>query len=297
MHALPPRRQCRLAAALALTAYAALPGAGLGAAGAGSTPPSLKPSDPWNTFSADITIQRKRVAADGTPLGAAPTVTYRWEQRLPASGSWKSTMTLTQQEQPNVQSLLVSTQAVQDALAVVRVEDDGDGSPLRLFDRSGQPIQALAPETTDRLTRLVTVPENHAIDPGASATRPAWRGKEWIRAIVAEPGRVSSRRAALDRRYGKVVGSVNGLDRRLLRTSDAAIEVLADRTAAVPREFNTSKSSQLTSHVSIAYAPGVGNALVRRLTHSERVVPSGSGVRAVTDVELANVRLENRSGQ
>jgi hypothetical protein len=286
-----------LIVAFVLTAYAAISGAGLGAASTGSTGPSLKPSDPWNTFSADITIRRKRLAADGSSLGAAPAVTYRWEQRLPASGSWKSTMTLTQQDRPNVQSLLVTTQAVQDALAVARVEDDGNGSPLRLFDRSGQPIQALTPETTDRLTQLVTTPETHAIDPRASSARPSWRGKEWVHAIVAEPSRAASRRATLDRRYGKVIGSVNGLDRRLLRTTEGAIEVLADRTAAVTREINTSKSSQLASHVSIAYQPGVANALVRRLTHRERLVPSGSGIRAVTDVELANVRLENRSGQ
>lgn len=298
MHALPPRRRPSRhpVASLVVAACAALLCTGLGAAlGADATTASLKPSDPWNTFSADITIRRTHTGEDGKALSAAPAVTYHWEEQLVSSG-WKSTMTLTAHERPTAQSLLAGPREVDGTFSIARIEDAGDGSPLRIFDKAGQPIQ-LSAAVTQQLQGLVE-PAASVPDMGsASAVRTALRGKEWIDAIVADPAKASARRSRMVKRYGKIVGQVNGCDRILRQTSDGAIEVLLQRSSAVPVEINVSRKGALAEHTTVAYVSGVANMLVRRTVRAERVLPNGRGARVVTNTELANVRLENRSGQ
>lgn len=298
MHALPPCRRSspHLIASLVVAACAAIPCVGLTAAGgAGTVTASLKPSDPWNTFSADITIRRTHTGEDGKALSTAPAVTYHWEQQLVSSG-WKSTMTLTAHERPTVQSLLAGPRELDGTFSIARIEDAGDGSPLRIFDKAGQPVQ-LSAAVKQQLQGLVG-PAASVQDMGnASAVRTTLRGKEWIDTIVADPAKASARRSRMVKRYGKIIDQVNGRDRILRQTNDGAIEVLLERPSAVPVEINVSRKGALAQHTTIAYVSGVANMLVRRTVRAERVLPNSRGARVVTNTELANVRLENRSGQ
>ena len=296
MHALPPRRRSflRSAAPVVVAACAALFGIGV-AAGAGATTASLKPSDPWNTFSTDITIRRSHTGEDGKALSTAPAVTYHWEQRLVSSG-WKSTMTLTAHERPTVQSLLAGPRQLDGTFSIARIEDAGDGSPVRVFDKAGQPVQ-LSAAVKQQLQGLVGSTASVQNVGNANAVRTALRGKEWIDPIVADPAKAAARRSRMVTRYGQIVGQVNGRDRILRYTSDGVIEVLLERPSAVPVEINVSRNGALAEHTTIAYVSGVANMRVRRTLRAERVLPNSRGARVVTTTELANVRLENRSGQ
>ncbi len=53
----------------------------------------------------------------------------------------------------------------------------------------------------------------------------------------------------------------------------------------------------LRSHATFTYEPGPGGSMLRKVAHVERAVEDEagkSGGRMVMDVELANVRLEDR---
>ena len=247
----------------------------------------------WNTVTADITVRRSRVAADGTPAGeAAPTTRYRWERRLTAAG-WHSTLTLVDGARPVIDTS-AGPKALDNPFAIARIEDDEDGSPLRMFNGkdeevptpsvplAGLPAGADAPEAAREVSMA------------GAGVRPMTFGRDWVDAVVPSSSRTSSRRAALERRHGKAVGRVGGLDRFITTTGDDTLEVLADPVWALPLEINTVRSGALVSHTTLLYAAGSGGTLVRRTVRTEHGMPGGDGERLVTDVEFANVRLEQR---
>ena len=51
------------------------------------------------------------------------------------------------------------------------------------------------------------------------------------------------------------------------------------------------RDGRLRSHVAMRYAAAAGGALVREALRAERLLEDGTGMRAVTEIELANVRL------
>jgi hypothetical protein len=70
--------------------------------------------------------------------------------------------------------------------------------------------------------------------------------------------------------------------------------VLADADWAVPVEVRVLRRGALTTRASFSFEPGPGSSLVRRRSRSEHLIPEGKGARMVLDVELANVKLEER---
>jgi hypothetical protein len=250
-------------------------------------------TESWNALSADITIRHSRVKADGAPTGAvAPAVTHHWERRLTASG-WKSTMTLGSERRISIQGL-EGPRHIENPFAISRIEDDEDGTPLRLFDRKGEkvrlPSEAQLRERFNRLSGPL-VPNEAAV---ANAVRPRTFGREWSDTIVAMPSKAATRRAALERQFGKAANRVRALDRFLSTRNEETVEVLADPQSALPVEVNVVRGQALVSHTTIGYVRGDGGALIRRALRIEQAVPDGSGERTVTDVAVDNVRLEER---
>jgi len=247
----------------------------------------------WNTVTADITIKRRRVATDGTPVGdAAPVVRYRWERRLTASG-WHSSLTLVDEARPVIDTSS-GPRPLDNPFAIARIEDDEDGSPLRMFNASGDevPLPSLSPGSP-----LSAGDASQGIDMASiarSSVRPMTFSRDWIDAVVPSIDKSSIRRAALERRHGKAVGRVRGLDRFVAISDDDTLEVLADPVWALPLEINAVRSGVLVSHTTLSYAAGSGGQLVRRTLHNEHGMPGTDGERLATDVEFANVRLEQR---
>ncbi len=249
------------------------------------------PTERWNSFSAEITIRHSRVKADGAPTGVAgPAVKHRWQRRLTASG-WKSTMTLGSEPPVTVQGLN-GPKRIENPFAIVRIEDDEDGTPLRFFDRKGDQVRLPSAEELPRFNRTASPFSDNTLSL-ANAARPVSFGRDWSDALVASPARAATRRAALERRFGKPEGRVRALDRFLSIRGDETVEVLADPQLALPVEINVVRDRTLVSHTTMGYVRGVGGSLIRRALHMERPLPDASGERTVTDVEVDNVRLEN----
>jgi hypothetical protein len=252
-----------------------------------------KAAERWNTFSADITIRHSRIKSDGRPeAGAAPVMRYRWERRLTGAG-WKSTMTFEKEAPVSVQ-IPAGRKQIENPFAIARVEDDEDGTPLRLFDRAGKRVQVPSElQLHHQFNRLPgpLVADETAV---ASAVRPRAFGREWSEAILATPSKAAARRAALERRFGRAAGRVRALDRFVSTRDQDTTEVLADPQSSLPVEINVVRRQALVSHTTMGYVRGEGGTLIRRSLRIERANPDAAGDRTATDVEISNVRLEEK---
>lgn len=252
----------------------------------------VSPSGPWNAFTADITIRRYEVKSDGTPSGTpAPRVTYRWE-RVQAPTGWRTTMTLVAGERPTVQSLRGPVDI--NPYSVLRVEDDGDGSPVRVIGANGRQVPALPPQllaaAADR-TRKDHPQLAEAKSRGWGA--PYVAGREWVDAFIATADKAERRRTALVFQYGRAVRrEANGLDRHVSMAGHDRRDVLVDPATAVPVSVSVSRGGVLRALTNFSYVPGPGTVLVRQAIESQHVIADDR--RAVTRIDYTNVRLEQR---
>jgi hypothetical protein len=283
-----------LTGATATARLDAAPTAGRSLAREGFSQASAAPAaETWNTFSADITIRHSRVQADGRPAGGAtPAMRYHWERRLTGTG-WKSTMTFENETPVSVQSPGGHKQ-IENPFAIARIEDDEDGTPLRLFDRKGERVHVPSELQLRRQFNREPGPLVANETALASAVRPRTFGREWSETILAMPSKAAARRAALERRFGRAAGRIRALDRFVSTHDQDTTEVLADPQSALPLEINVVRNQALLSHTTMGYVRGEGGALIRRSLRIERAIPDTAGERTATDVEINNVHLEEK---
>jgi len=262
---------------------------------AGATPTRAQIPASWNTFSVELTFNRYEIRPDGKLAGfKAPVVTYRFE-RSAAPWGWRTVFSLVAAERQRVQSVKGPDKEI-DALSVVRLEDDGDGTPIRVTTRDGRrpvsrlPVSAVK-DGLDNILRL---------NPGVSSSlfartkaKPLQSAsdRDWVDSIVASPGRSASRRAALIRRYGGSTGKHQGFDRYESVQGPQRIEVLADPQSSVVVAVNTFRDDLAVDRTTLVYTQAQG-ALVRKGIRSEHRVSTER--RAVTEVEFSKVTFEQR---
>jgi hypothetical protein len=253
----------------------------------------LSPSARWNALTADITMRRYEVSVDGAPIGRpAPVVTYRWE-RVEAPWGWRTTMTLQAAERPTVLSLHGPVEI--NPYSVTRIEDDGDGSPLRVIGANGRPVPKLPPQllagAIEKLRAAHPALAEIRLEdkaPGASIVT----GREWVESFLSTPDRIVKRRDALRRRFGSPVGRDKGLDSYVSMSGADRVNVLADPDAGVPVSMTVSRDGVLRTHTAFGFTRRADNVLVRRSVHAQHRLENDT--RAVSDIEFANVRLEQR---
>jgi hypothetical protein len=264
----------------------------------GVTPSRAQVPAKWNTFSAEVTLNRYEIGADGKPAGfTAPAVTYRFE-RIAAPWGWRTVFSLIAADRQKVQSLKGPDREI-DSLSVVRLEDDGDGTPIRVTTRDGRrPVSRLPVSVVkDGLDKVLS------LNPGLPAslftttkTKPVEPAsdRDWVDSIVASPGRNAARRSALIHRYGGSTGTHQGLDRYESVQGPYRIEVLADPQSSVVVAVNTFRDGIALDRTTLIYTQAQG-ALVRKGIRSERRVSAET--RAVTEVEFSKVTFEQRENR
>ncbi len=260
----------------------------------------IGPRDAWKTFKAELAIRRGlRDAAHPSASNDGPPVKYRLE-RTESGGHWKSTMVVVGGTRPDI---VAPTGAMQSIPPVVtRIEDDGDGSEPRFYDAQGRLLRL--PTRNDRQKMGASESVFASTDALASSSAGAakgqaasGRGTDWVEALMPSLEGKSARRAALQKRFGKAVGKVRGLDRYLQTVDEQTTEVLADDEWGVPVEINTVRGGVLESHATFEYEAGPKGSLVRRHAHVEHALadrPERKDARMVLDVELSNVTLEDQ---
>jgi hypothetical protein len=229
---------------------------------------------------------------------------YRWERSQSGAG-WKTVMTIAEQ------SIAVDSggerQQVTNPFMVARIEDDEDGSPLRMYGRNGQLLQPVSAEQRRQLTdagmrqlgpdaaaalQNIHPPTGTPAPPATQRRVVGGAERDWIAGLVATPEARATRRALLAQQF-VAGGKVRGLDRFTRVDGPATHEVLVDPQSAVPIEVNTLRDGHLLSHSTISYQPAADGSLVRRVVRVERLL-SPDGDRAITDTEYANVHVERR---
>ena len=287
--------QGRLAGIAAATAVAlALPSS----RAAVSATPGANRNQRWNHFSADVSIRRVVRGPGHQPSeNDAPPVMYRWE-RTQSAGRWTSIVRIVSSGRPDVTTPTGSVQPIPPVIA--RIEDDEDGSGPRFYSLQGTVVHR--PTSADR--RKMGAPDSAFAKTDALVRPSALLGPSparlkdddgsWVETVLPSFEKAGARRLNLQRRLGKVLGTLRGLDRYVQTVDDETTEVLADTRWAVPLEINVVRQGALRSHASFVYDSADRGALVRRRAHAEHIFPERQGVRMVLDVELANVRLEDR---
>ena len=123
-------------------------------------------STQWNAFIADVTVRAGRLAADGTPV-AVPTapLQYRWERSQSGAG-WKTVMAFA--DRKLTVGPASARQTIDNPYAITRIEDDEDGSPLRMYGRDGRRVHAASVDRMRQLTEsgLRQLGSGAAVTPG-----------------------------------------------------------------------------------------------------------------------------------
>jgi hypothetical protein len=224
-------------------------------------------------------------------------VTYRFE-RIAAPWGWRTAFSLVAAERQKVQSLKGTEREI-DSLSVVRLEDEGDGTPIRVITRDGRrPVSRLPVSVVkDGLDKVLS------LNPGLPASlftttkaKPVQTAsdRDWVDSIVASPGRNSARRSALLRRYGGSTGKYQGLDRYESVQGRDRIELFADPQSSVVVAVNTFRDGIALDRTTLIYTQAQG-ALVRKGIRSEHRVTAET--RAVTEVEFSKVTFEQRENR
>jgi hypothetical protein len=239
---------------------------------------SLKTTDNWNTLSLDVAVVRSRVDKNGASVAVpAPKAVYHVE-RSSRTGSWKTVVTVLSIDRFSLYALN-GTAGAPSPLPVARLEDDEDGTPVRVYDALGRTL-ALPPPASPITT-----------DPPLYPTRVT--GQAWINALVATGANKSARQQNLERKFGKAT-KVNGLSRYAKKTLDITQEVFVDAKTIVPLEDNILRGTKRIVHRSFAYSPAYTEAQVRSRMRSEIEASPTSDDLVVHDTTFTNVKLQRR---
>jgi hypothetical protein len=283
------------ALAIALSSIPALAQNGTSQSPAKAARPTVTRTPDWDRFSAEITLKRTHVDANGKPKGEfSPDVTYRWERTSNGNG-WKTRITLVRQSQPLVHSV-TATRPLEVPIAVSRMEDDEDGTPIRFFGSDGREIRIPTPEELAKLVPDVAAkrptPPTAALLHPAPTPRPGTAGRDWADSILVPKSKRDSRRQSFEREFGPPAERVRTLDRYVGTVGGARREVLVDPESAVPVEVNVAADGVLVSHTTFDYEPQADGSLLRLKTRTEQRLSSSSDERLVSEIELKNVRFE-----
>jgi hypothetical protein len=181
----------------------------------------------------------------------------------------------------------------------MRIEDPGDGSPIRIIDGSGKERRLPQGKELSRLlggAALMPVVWSQAAEDVASGL-PRVRtgdGDGWIDGFISKTGQRDARIRALESRHGERRDRVGAFDRYVTASPGGESEVLIDRSSGLPVETNVVENGRLVRHSTYEYAPYGSDSLVRNRVRLEHTIPGETGERMFTVMELTNVRVERR---
>ena len=268
----------------------------------GSGPPSGagRPERAWDHFTADLTVRHRRVTADGVAAGIDPPVVVLRLERKRTGQSWRTSLALRSAEPASIQSP-AGRQSLDNPFAITRLEYDEDGTPPRMYDRAGQ----LASGPTADDLRLLGLPDhlrNRDWDADSVLARipsvpPSLGDRGPAPGLVVQADARASRRGNIERRFGRSVGRVRGLDRFLEHAGKTVRELLVNPEFSLPVELSVAENGQLMRHATFDYEFHDATTLLRRRARTEHVLPESGGMRLITEVELSDVALTEGARQ
>ena len=231
-------------------------------------------------FTADINIRQEHVDADGRSLpGAAPSAKYRIEHRPGPAALTR--LTMVELEGMTAESV-AGPVALDNPFLAVRMELDQKAG-LRLYNRRGDRLRDVT--AADRRYFGLASPPPGATPPDARVMS----ARSQVSNLVVTAGRSGARREELERRFGRSVERVRGLDRYVAMRRGDVEEVLVDPVTALPVEINTARAGVLVAHIRMTHQPMNGGTFLRRWFRAERSLPDAAR-RIVTTIDVTNVQ-------
>lgn len=242
----------------------------------------------WDTYGADITTRVTHFRADGKlDAFAALPLSYHLERHL-AFGHWRTSMTLAP-----VAAKLAQRAAAQAAVTrVARIEDDGDGTPPRLYNAQGAVIKL--PERMPTAPFGGSAPTLPSLPNKTSrpADKPADRSA--IKSLVLAPEGATERRAAIVRAFGQVARRTSSSEEYIVQRADGQVTVRVDPAIAAVIEMIEQNGADTILHVLINYDRQADSlALIKSIRISRGAV--GSRRASMTETVYQNFYLAKRN--
>lgn len=208
-------------------------------------------------FSADVVVTRAVVDDRGTLVRELPSSRYRLTRF--AGGRLKMTML------PPV-GLAAGREGLADPYGGMTVEAAPGSGALDVRDKQGRPMSL------------------------ASDERSAWAAPaDSLQALLPPVTALATRKADLERRFGRARGRVRGLDRYLGRSGSKVEELLVHPESALPAEMNVVDGETLVERHRFDYQRS-GGAWLRRRTASETAMPGTPKQRLLSVSTLDDIR-------
>ena len=246
-------------------------------------------------FAADVAISTRMGVGAGKLDEYSRTTRFHVERRRRADGRWASEYTFPAPEQR------VFASGGRTPPGIARLEMEDDGSLLRAYDRSGNPVDLEAGiAAAERLVAEAGQGREMPERPNRGRTHPRRppQARPWLNEAVSTPQSRAAQRESLRRRFGPPQGPVNGLDRYAAQRGDHLLEVLVDPATGLVMEQNVGRAGKLTQHVTFGYSDLGEGVYVRNSARAEfeatPVANTKKSNHVVIEYTLSNVRAEKR---
>jgi hypothetical protein len=254
----------------------------------------LADTNSWNAYGADIITVLRNVRADGKPAAFAEIPSSRHVERRLEGNRWHTTMTIGSR----AGTMPASFAAQAARTRIVRVEDDGDGSPPRLYNGEGvlippysdlhQPRPALRRSTVPAMPVIERPVTQRPVKPADRSSVQAW--------ILSSDG-LAGRTEALQRAFGTPSSIVDrpGFNRYVVHHGAAAVTtVTVDAGLGATVEMVEVNGSDTTLHVTLAYDSHADGVMT--LSHERIERPAKRlGGRTILESTYQNVYLAKRN--
>jgi len=230
-------------------------------------------------------------------MSSLPPLTYHIDRRLnTASGFWKTVTTFGSRRAGIVS---MTAHFAPELLELGRTEDEGDGTPLRIYNRAGELIKSSQPKPE------VPTPKLRQSSPfGAALARaavlqaaavhrpvPVPFDRTWVENFVLAPDGVLARQARLRQRYGVPSRTDRGTDVYTVAHDSNFTTLEVDPVTAGPLGIVVAMGSVVVSRTTISYARAADGTLTRAHIRTESSQPGVSGGNRVTEMDITNIQL------
>lgn len=256
--------------------------------------PTPQPTFRWNEFSADLAMTMQEVDSSGKQVSSSVEPIRMRVRQLKIGRFWKTTLT----SLPRPHTFETLTGKRTEWSRPIRIEDNGDGSPVRVYDHDG--LEVTARTQRDQFETLRRLAGNGIDVREARQTKfpdedQAMPGLPFLGNTLVESAEDSGpRRRRIEEIYGASRGSVAGKNRYIRQRSATTSEALVEPSTNLVIEENIARSNRLVMHKTTAYESFSGG-FVRKTVRSEHPAKDGSGKRTVFTLEAAGVTLGSKA--
>ena len=249
----------------------------------------------WDTLTVDMIVKRRTWDGYGRESGTSGNTTTVHLERSNTTGAWKSRAVLIAPSTVPLRTFGGSV-AHENQSSGMRIEDDEDGSAVRVYTRAGLQLELPDNASLSKLLGISAAAMQWA--EGKTTSQPSLgNDRTWIRAFLLPVEGQDARKRALELQLGAPKGQVGTLLRYVSESAGNVREVLIDPAIGVPVEVNLAQAGRLVSHVQIVYGPIGQGAIARTRITAEMALTAEGTDRHVVEVDFSSIRLERRGQQ